>query len=372
NRQDASLQAGHFNDFVEVGLLRAALYRAVQQAGNNGIRHDELAQQIFAALGLPSELYAVNPEVKFKQKQETELALREVLAYRVYQDLRRGWRVTAPNLEQSGLLKIDYVSLRDLCAAEEEWQGCHPALTTATPEERYHVAKVLLDVLRRELAIKVDYLDPVYQERIQLRSSLRLIEPWAIDDEETMIHAAVAWPRARRKGDYGGHLFVSSRSGFGLYLRRQNTFPNFTANLKMNDTDVMIPQLFRVLEAAGLVEPVTENPHLADDDNPPGYQLPADGMVWLAGDGNEPFYDPVRMPRQPKSGLHTNPFFVDFYTRVAAGLQDTQAREHTAQVSMEDRLAREAQFRSAKLPILYCSPTMELGVDISQLNVVNM
>src|SRR5690606_33958943 len=28
NRQDASLQAGHFNDFVEVGLIRAALYRA--------------------------------------------------------------------------------------------------------------------------------------------------------------------------------------------------------------------------------------------------------------------------------------------------------------------------------------------------------
>jgi hypothetical protein len=28
NRQDASLQAGHFNDFVEVGLLRGALYQA--------------------------------------------------------------------------------------------------------------------------------------------------------------------------------------------------------------------------------------------------------------------------------------------------------------------------------------------------------
>ncbi len=25
NRQDASLQAGHFNDFVQVGLLRTAL-----------------------------------------------------------------------------------------------------------------------------------------------------------------------------------------------------------------------------------------------------------------------------------------------------------------------------------------------------------
>ena len=29
NRQDASLQAGHFNDFVLVGLVRSALYRAV-------------------------------------------------------------------------------------------------------------------------------------------------------------------------------------------------------------------------------------------------------------------------------------------------------------------------------------------------------
>jgi hypothetical protein len=30
NRQDASLQAGHFNDFVLVGLVRSALYRAAK------------------------------------------------------------------------------------------------------------------------------------------------------------------------------------------------------------------------------------------------------------------------------------------------------------------------------------------------------
>ena len=32
NRQDASLQAGHFNDFVEVGLIRSALFRALAAA----------------------------------------------------------------------------------------------------------------------------------------------------------------------------------------------------------------------------------------------------------------------------------------------------------------------------------------------------
>src|SRR5205814_481372 len=48
------------------------------------------------------------------------------------------------------------------------------------------------------------------------------------------------------------------------------------------------------------------------------------------------------------------------------------AREHTAQVPSEIRQEREAAFRTAELPILFCSPTMELGVDIAQLNVVNM
>jgi hypothetical protein len=33
NRQDAALQAGHLNDFVQVALLRSALARAVQHAG---------------------------------------------------------------------------------------------------------------------------------------------------------------------------------------------------------------------------------------------------------------------------------------------------------------------------------------------------
>lgn len=36
NRQDASLQAGHFNDFVQVGLLRSALFNAADAAGPGG------------------------------------------------------------------------------------------------------------------------------------------------------------------------------------------------------------------------------------------------------------------------------------------------------------------------------------------------
>jgi superfamily II DNA helicase RecQ len=53
-------------------------------------------------------------------------------------------------------------------------------------------------------------------------------------------------------------------------------------------------------------------------------------------------------------------------------LQGLEAREHTAQVPYEERQERERDFRTGALPILYCSPTMELGVDIAELNVVNM
>ena len=64
NRQDASLQAGHFNDFVEIGLLRSALHRAVDAAGDPGLTHDRLAQAVFDELHLDPELYASDPELR--------------------------------------------------------------------------------------------------------------------------------------------------------------------------------------------------------------------------------------------------------------------------------------------------------------------
>ena len=120
---------------------------------------------------------------------------------------------------------------------------------------------------------------------------------------------------------------------------------------------------------AGLVE-VVEQPR--DKEDVPGYQLPASALLWTAGDGTKAFHDPIVVPNESAEGAHTNPFFVDFYQVVAAQAQGIQAREHTAQVPYEDRVKREDDFREGKLAILYCSPTMELGVDIKDLNVVNL
>src|SRR6185503_19572381 len=67
-----------------------------------------------------------------------------------------------------------------------------------------------------------------------------------------------------------------------------------------------------------------------------------------------------------------NAFFRAFYLTAAEGLRGMIAHEHTAQVDQQDRIDREDQFRAGSLPVLYCSPTMELGVDISDLNAVHL
>ena len=63
-------------------------------------------------------------------------------------------------------------------------------------------------------------------------------------------------------------------------------------------------------------------------------------------------------------------------------LFEFEAHEHTAQVDADRRENLEKRFRytrqdresltpgQSRLPVLYCSPTMELGVDISSLNTV--
>jgi len=368
NRQDASLQAGHFNDFVEVGLLRSALYRAVKEAGSEGLRYDDLTHKVFEALRLPLEQYAVDTQVKYQARTETDRAFRNVLGYRLYRDLKRGWRITSPNLEQCGLLVIDYLSLAEVCEDEEVWEDCHEALQHATPDIRREIAKTLLDYMRRELAIKVDYLNATYQEILQQQSSQRLIAPWALDENEAWVYATVLFPRSRTREDYRDNIYLSGLSSFGQYLKR--TFRNKDlGNLKTEDVQLIIEQLLEGLRRAGLVEMVVEPRHKHDT---PGYQLPASAIIWSAGDGTRAFHDPIRVPRAPKHGRYVNPFFRQYYQIGVQSLQRIQAREHTAQVPNEIRMEREEAFREGELPILYCSPTMELGVDIAELNIVNM
>ncbi|MEC7523853.1 MAG: DEAD/DEAH box helicase [Myxococcota bacterium] len=372
NRQDASLQAGHFNDFLEVTVIRSALWKAVADGGDEGLRHDRLTSRVFDALDLPLSLYAINPNVKYVALEDTQRALREVLGYYVYQDLRRGWRLTSPNLEQSGLLRIDYLSLTEFVHDKEVWPSLHPALADATGEDRLHVCRTLLDHMRRELAVRARHLDPVEQESIRQLSGQYLIPPWALDQLDSLERSAIVLPRSRAKDSkkYGERfVYLSSRGGLGIWLRRNLSQYAPDGRLRLEDTEQIIRELLEALTVPGIVHRALEP---QKDGDVPGYQVNASALVWHAGSGEEAFHDPIRVPNKPEEGLRTNPFFVDYYRSDTGEIKDLEAREHTAQVPGDIREEREERFRRAELPVLFCSPTMELGVDIASLNVVNM
>jgi superfamily II DNA/RNA helicase len=365
NRQDASLQAGHFNDFVQVTQLRGALYRALDKAPD-GLTDESVAQRVTEELGLTMDDFAQAPGAKYSQRDEAWRALREVTGYRLYLDLERGWRVTMPNLEQTGLLRITYRDLAEVAADTDAWDGSHVALREDHPAHRHEIAAALLDELRRNLAIDVEPLSGDGFDRIRRLSGQHLKEPWSLPEREPPPTPGVAFPGPGRPGQQRSNIFLSGRGQFGRFLIRE--YVNARLNLRTADAQEIITDLFAVLGGAGLLTVAVPG----DDSDLPGYQLRAAVIRWQAGTGLSGAEDRVRRTLDNEEGPRVNPFFRELYRAVAATLAGLRAKEHTAQVPPAERQARETDFSEAALPVLYCSPTMELGVDINALSAVGL
>lgn len=376
NRQDASLQAGHYNDFVQILLLRASLLAAATNAPEGYLTDSVLSQEVFKALGFDKDGsdYLENPDAKGPGRRKAEEAARNVLAYRLYFDLRRGWRFNNPNLEQLGLLNIEYEGLEELCHDQSEWEGLPlTELAQVSPENRYRALKAILDTMRRGLCIKSRFLDHIQQEQLKSQSFQYLKEPWGFSEEEAdnLQPSCFLLLGGKPPGQKNNPNFVtaSSRSILGRALKRSQIWQNDLVTLpKIKDDNYpdLIESLMKVLEVYGLVEKEEY------EQGQTGYQLLGEFLQWSAvNDGKED--DPTDKYRSD------NDYFKNLYSTIAGvlisgnrTLFDLEAREHTAQVDVKTREEREKLFRHAELRTLFCSPTMELGVDISSLNTVYM
>ncbi len=312
NRQDASLQAGHFNDFVEVGLIRSALFNAVEKAGEKGLEHDALPGAVFDALGLgfkdgtfPPDRYSVSPGARYTLAQTIKQDFLNVLSYRLYSDLRRGWRVVSPNLEQCGLLRIEYKDVDAICEDEELWAGRGP-LEDCGPDVRREIVLALLDFLRRRLAIGVEVLDIDRQPRLKLQSSQHLVDPWALDEEEILLHSSIAFLRSKRPKEFQGDVFITPPGAFAKFMRRK--LASAERPLRRDDMGPILEDLFGVLCSCGLLTKASRN-----RDSGEGFRIPAAAMIWKAGDGTDARHDQFRVHQAAGRKGRTNSFFVKLY-----------------------------------------------------------
>lgn len=378
NRQDASLQSGHFNDFVHVSLLRCALYGALQQQPT--LTFDRVAEAVVAASGL-TVAHIVHErnaglDPASQAAREVMQAFTELTEYRLYEDLRRGWRVVQPNLEHVGLLRVGYRGLNEACANANLW-AFHPAAAALPEEERRIIVKAILDHFRRKLAIASRCLQETNQQQLRRRSEQRLNEFWGLDESGLELRQST---RFVLLGD-------SSRAVEGFSLNQRSKLGRFICqrlDLDPSEYNAVAGRLLELLAGQGLLA------RLDPVDDHRFFQLDASCLLWQLGDGSPPIPDPLYSRRATAEGYQeapapVNAFFVRFYRETAARLAALEAREHTAQVVKQgERERRERRFRweerdttkerdgLRRLPYLVCSPTMELGVDIADLDLVHM
>jgi Lhr-like helicase len=378
NRQDASLQAGHFNDFIHLAVLRSALVSALKKHGS--LTHDRIAQEVVAELQKSFQIrdIARNPELDPDSQAARSVwnIFTELTEYRLYEDLRRGWRVLQPNLEELGLLRIEYRGLENFCKWEDLWKE-HPVLASLAAQERMSLMRVILDHFRRNRALNAKVFQEQIQSQLRRRCEQNLNEFWGLDPNSQELYPGECF-FLQGESDYpikGKSL--GERSTLGRYLQK-------ALHISPDDYRPMMEKLLDLLIQQGFLvrlDPIKDHQR---------FQLDVSCLVWQAGDGTPPPPDPLYARRATGEVYVTNPrpvnpFFQRFYQESAADLAGLEAREHTAQVVAQgERERRERRFRweekditkeidlGRRLPYLVCSPTMELGIDIADLDIVHM
>jgi len=369
NRQDAALQAGHFNDFISVIQLRAAIYNALLSKDDNRLDHSIIGKSISDALNLQQDEFSLNPSTFPGVIKENEDALIDYLTYRALFDLRRGWRVILPNLEQCALLKINFKWIDENCSHEEAWKSV-PYFKNMNVELRKKLVFQILDYFRRSYAIhSEEYLniEQIKRRRKIINEKLKL--PWKFGESEKIQEPCFMHYEAIRAYSTLYTASAGYSSALGKYIRGQiKTFSGDT--LGREQYEEFMPILLELLENAGWLK---SSPIKRDDNSSTKvYQLLIDKIVWQLGDGETVQVDEVRSKSYKEISLQPNQYFQEIYKTDFSTLKKYIGHEHTGQLNNEDRQEREQQFRSGEISALYCSPTMELGIDIASLNVVHM
>jgi hypothetical protein len=389
NRQDAALQAGHFNDFLFVSLLRGAILRAVIDAGEDGLAEEDFGLRVVRALGFTAGNkearihWMLDPESGAVVREDAQRSLARILAYRVWTDLRRGWRYTNPNLAVLEMIDVRFVGLDELSEDASSLAAILPEFAQQDLPIRKKVLNTVLRAMLEGLAVGTETLDLTVLDTHAQKSRALLRAPWFMDQKEA--------PKGRTT------LFLQVPGRDRVGLREEQTMLRAGANsrvarainrksmlgtkLKKDHYLDFMTGIMALFEREGLVAKVEIESDLI------GWRLMPSAVRLVPGAA-------VR-EQNPMGNLYFHHLYESIATDLKSGHSTywgLEGREHTAQVAQKQREWREWRFRFEEndrerlkenvadlkaagesdqfLPALFCSPTMELGVDISALNAV--
>lgn len=389
NRQDAALQAGHFNDFLFVSLLRGAILRAVIDAGEDGLADEEFGLKVAKALGFVASNkdarihWMLNPDDGAVVREDAQRSLAKVLSHRVWTDLRRGWRYTNPSLSVLEMVDIRFAGLRDAAEDDATLSAICPPFAALPVEQREDALRMVLRALLEGLAVNTEALELAVLDTVSQKSRTLLRAPWSMDIKESLRGRTTFLLQAPGKDRVGLReeqtiIRAGHNSRIGRSINRKSVIGT---KLKKDEYIAFMDGILSLFAREGLVVPHALEADLS------GWRLSPSCIRLVPG------------PALDGDGPMGNAYFHQLYLNIANDLKSgrstywgLEGREHTAQVTQKQREWREWRFRYESddqeklkenaaevkaagesdqfLPALFCSPTMELGVDISALNAV--
>jgi hypothetical protein len=390
NVQDAALQAGHFNDFAQVVQLRSAIFRALKAAPNHTLTYSTIGEAVFKSLNLSFLDFANRDSepVLAPVRRDYENALQAFLFYRAASDLRRSWRIVLPNLEQCALLRVEYEYMEEVANHPDLWSDV-PVLRNLSPKERRGLIETILDFFRLEFALHSEnFLTPSRLKEHEREFRERLKAPWTLDRTEELREPCVIRFDPLHRSARLVSKSLGPASSLGKYLKDFAKQHGFDLNdLKGDRYKDFILLVMQKLKAADYL--VEQKARSEKNEEVPVFRLRIDKILWQLGDGENVKADPVKRRAYKEQAPRPNQFFRDMY-RTFAPAKNLRAEDHTGHVKTEDRADREDRFRAdwfldqdrlqpdvAKIrgkaiSALFCSPTMELGIDIGGLSVVHL
>jgi hypothetical protein len=391
NVQDAALQAGHFNDFVQVVQLRAGIYKALKAAPANTLTYADLGESVFKALALPFLDYGNRDEepTLAPVRRDYEQALQTFLFYRAVADLRRSWRIVLPNLEQCGLLTIDYAHLDEISREDRFWADL-PIVAAFSHADRKEFLANVLDFFRLEFALHSEnFLTHSRLKENEKNFRERLKAPWTLDRTEELREPCVIRLDPLHRSARMLSKSMGPASGLGKFIKHTAKQKDLDLDsLRGDDYRSFILLLMRKLKEADYL--VEQSARSEKNVEVPVFRLRIEKLLWKLGDGETVKADLIKRRSYKDLAPKPNVFFREMYRRDFAPTKRLRAEDHTGHVRTEDRADREDRFRadwylddtkrqldevrirSHSISALFCSPTMELGIDIGGLSVVHL
>lgn len=372
NRQDAALQAGHFNDFVQVVRLRAGIYKALTQAPSGSLTYATIGEAVRVALGLPFLDFANRKEepVLAPVRRNYEQCFQDYLVYRAIADLRRSWRIVLPNLEQCGLLNVEYADVDEIAGTEAFWKDV-TILGSLQAQDRKEFIATILDFFRLEFAIHSEnYLthSKLKESEKQFREMLK--SPWTLDRTEELREPFVIRYDPLSRTAKLSSKSMGPASSLGKYIKLYVRQRALDIPLKGDHYRNLILQIMAKLEEADYLK--SQMARSEKNEEVPIYRLRLEKIIWKCGDGKAVKADLIKQRAYKEQNPNPNEFFRDLYQRDFSKTKRLRGDDHTGQLGTEVRIEREEQFKAGKISALFCSPTMELGIDIRNLSVVHM